>query len=88
MLKKSQIWLPLLAVATVLATGTTARVQAMSEMPGHPRNPSQGLQKIEQPLPVKAGVMGGGVTLIGLELWWFLFSKKKTESPIDEQESS
>ncbi|MCT7963765.1 hypothetical protein NG799_21445 [Laspinema sp. D1] len=88
MLNKFKIGIPLLAVATVLATGTTARVQAMSEMPGHLRNPSQGLQKIEQPLPVKAGVIVGGVTLIGLELWWFLFSKKKTQAAIDEPENS
>ncbi|MCT7977514.1 hypothetical protein [Laspinema olomoucense] len=88
MLSKLQIWIPLLAVATVLATGTTARVQAMPEMPGHQTNPSPGLQKIEQPLPVKAGVIVGGVSLIGLELWWFLFSKKKTQGASEDNESS
>jgi plastocyanin domain-containing protein len=88
MLKIPRIWIPLLAVATVLATGTTVTAQEMSEMPGHQTNPSPGIQKIEQPLPVKAGVIVGGVALIGLELWWFLFSKKKTQPAIEEQESS
>lgn len=88
MLKQLKIGIPLLTVATILATGTTARVQAISEMPGHQANPSPGIQKIEQPLPVKLGVIVGGVSLIGLELWWFLFSKKKTQPAIDEQESS
>jgi plastocyanin domain-containing protein len=88
MLNIPKIWMPLLVVATVLATGTTVTAQEMSEMPGHQANPSPGIQKIEQPLPVKAGVIVGGVALIGLELWWFLFSKKKTQPAIDEQESS
>ena len=88
MLKIPKFWIPLLAVATVLTTGTTVIAQQMSEMPGHQANPSPGLQRIEQPLPVKLGVIVGGVTLIGLELWWFLFSKKKTQPAIDDQESS
>ncbi|AFY81165.1 hypothetical protein [Oscillatoria acuminata] len=88
MLKTPKFWIPLLAVATVFTTGTTVTAQEMSEMPGHRPSQSQGIQKIEQPLPVKAGVIVGGVTLIGLELWWFLFSKKKTQPAIDEQESS
>lgn len=88
MIKTPRFWIPLLAVATFLATGATAIAQEMSEMPGHRPSPSQGIQKIEQPLPVKAGVIVGGVTLIGLELWWFLFSKKKAQPAIDEQESS
>lgn len=79
MLQTSNFWIPFLAVATVLATGTTVSAKEMSEMPRHQANPSPGLQKIEQPLPVKAGVIVGGVTLIGLELWWFLFSKKTTQ---------
>lgn len=88
MLKIPKIGIPLLAVATVLATGTTVTAQELSEMPGHQANPSPGIQKIEQPLPVKVGVIVGGVALIGLELWWFLLSKKKTQPAIDEAESS
>ncbi len=88
MLKMSKIWIPLLVVATVSVTGTTPTAKAMSEMPGHQAKPSPGLQKIEQPLPIKAGVLVGGVSLIGLELWWFLFSKKKTQPAIDEPDNS
>ncbi|PSO84212.1 MAG: hypothetical protein BRC51_09095 [Cyanobacteria bacterium SW_12_48_29] len=33
-------------------------------------------RQIEQPLAVKIGVTAGGSALIGLELWWFLLSKK------------
>lgn len=36
-------------------------------------------QRIEQPLWAKAVVTAGGFGLIGLELWWFLFSKPKTQ---------
>ncbi len=88
MLKITKYWIPLLAIALVSSSAATATSEAMSEMPGHRQSQSQGFQKIEQPLPVKAGVIVGGVTLIGLELWWFLFSKKKTEPAIDDQESS
>ncbi len=35
-------------------------------------------QRIEQPLWVKGVVTAGGFGLIGLELWWFLFSKPKS----------
>lgn len=34
---------------------------------------------IEQPLELKVGVTVGGVALIGLELWWFLLSKSKSQ---------
>ena len=54
-----------------LATATPAQV--------HPDNgfaPS-GFRRIEQPLWAKALVTGGGLGLVGLELWWFLVSKPK-----------
>lgn len=41
-------------------------------------------QRIEQPLALKAGVTGGGIALIGLELWWFLFSKTKVQKVASE----
>lgn len=34
-------------------------------------------QQIKQPLWLKGAVTVGGIGLIGLELWWFLFSKPK-----------
>ncbi|MEA5452149.1 cupredoxin domain-containing protein [Leptolyngbya sp. CCNP1308] len=35
-------------------------------------------QRIEQPLWSKAAVTGAGLSLIGLELWWFLLSQPKS----------
>lgn len=36
-------------------------------------------QPIEQPLPVKLGVVLGGLTLVGAELWWFLGRKQQKQ---------
>jgi plastocyanin domain-containing protein len=35
-------------------------------------------RRIEQPLWLKGAVTAGGLGLIGLELWWFLFSQPKS----------
>ncbi|KPQ33956.1 MAG: hypothetical protein HLUCCA11_16870 [Phormidesmis priestleyi Ana] len=37
-------------------------------------------RQIEQPLGLKVGVAAAGAGLIGLELWWFLFSKNKAQT--------
>ncbi len=37
-------------------------------------------RRIEQPLGLKVGVAAAGAGLIGLELWWFLFSKNKAQT--------
>lgn len=50
---------------------------------------NRGFQKIQQPLAIKLLVSAGGIGLIGLELWWFLFSEKtakKAEEKDDTQE--
>ena len=36
-------------------------------------------RRIEQPLGVKAAVTVGGLALMGLEIWWFLLSKPKSQ---------
>ena len=36
-------------------------------------------QKIEQPIGLKLAVALGGLGLIGAELWWFMFSKTKSQ---------
>ena len=36
-------------------------------------------QRIEQPISLKIGVTLGGLALIGIELWWFVFSKTKSQ---------
>ena len=39
-------------------------------------------QRIEQPLSNKIAVSLGGLGLIGLELWWFLLSKPKSQKAV------
>lgn len=51
---------------------------AMSAMAMDPSTP-ESFRQIEQPLPVKLAVTAGGLSLIGLELWWFLFSQRQTQ---------
>ena len=60
-------------IGSSLLLGTAGKVTA-AEMPHKQVNQ---FHRIEQPLPLKIGVTLGGLSLIGLELWWFLFSKKK-----------
>ncbi|YAI82509.1 MAG: hypothetical protein ACQJCO_02665 [cyanobacterium endosymbiont of Rhopalodia sterrenbergii] len=40
-----------------------------------PRKTNSQFSCIEQPLPLKILVTLGGVGLIGMEVWWFLFSR-------------
>jgi plastocyanin domain-containing protein len=44
-----------------------------------PGSSSNQFQRIDQPLANKVAVTLGGLGLIGLELWWFLFSKPKSQ---------
>ncbi|MBE9100510.1 cupredoxin domain-containing protein [Vacuolonema iberomarrocanum] len=57
-----------------LATGSSAQMthDAVSE-------PNSGFRRIEQPLWTKALVTAGGLGLVGLELWWFVFSQPKAD---------
>ncbi|NJM98394.1 MAG: hypothetical protein HC800_15640 [Phormidesmis sp. RL_2_1] len=41
---------------------------------------SNEFRRIQQPLGLKVGVTAAGIGLIGLELWWFLYSKPKVTS--------
>jgi len=50
---------------------------ATAEMPTHSSEQTSQFRRIEQPIALKVGVTLGGLGLIGLELWWFLFSKNK-----------
>lgn len=42
-------------------------------------------ERIEQPLWLKGAVTVGGLGLIGLELWWFLLSKPKSQKAKTER---
>ncbi len=47
------------------------------QMPGSSSDRS--FRQIEQPLPVKVGVVLCGLTLVGAELWWFLGRKQQKQ---------
>jgi plastocyanin domain-containing protein len=53
-------------------------------MGGDMQSPSKNssFRPIEQPWPVRAGVIFGGLTLVGTELWWFLGRKQQQQQAI------
>jgi plastocyanin domain-containing protein len=51
---------------------------AFAQMSHQINEPQGKFSRIEQPLSNKIMVTVGGLGLIGLELWWFLFSKPKS----------
>ena len=67
MFSKHLLWASLTAFG--LSIGTA------SAMPTHSSGETSQFKAIDQPLALKVGVTIGGLGLIGLELWWFLFSK-------------
>ncbi|XZN90229.1 MAG: cupredoxin domain-containing protein [Microcoleus sp.] len=76
MLHPRQIWVTLASVGIAIAMASGVQAAKMSIEPTHSTTQ---FQTIEQPLGLKVGVTLGGLTLIGLELWWFLFSKAKSQ---------
>ena len=61
------------------ASGTPAQMIHAETTDGSPVQQTSQFQRLEQPLWVKATVTAAGFGLIGLELWWFLFSHPKTQ---------
>ncbi|MGH2412745.1 MAG: hypothetical protein ACRDEA_03420 [Microcystaceae cyanobacterium] len=55
--------------------------KTVAQMPQHRKTfetaPAGQFRRIEQPFWVTGAVTVGGLSLIGLELWWFLLSKPK-----------
>lgn len=62
----------------VLGNFTAPALAQMSHttMPHETMEPGNQFRQIEQPLWLKGVVTVGGLSLMGLELWWFLFSQK------------
>lgn len=65
-------------------SGALAAETTTNGMNQHTAAQSNQFQRIEQPLSNKIIVTLGGLSLIGLELWWFLLSKPKSSSAIAE----
>ena len=57
------------------------------EMPASTGEQTSQFQKIEQPLSLKLAIALGGLGLIGAELWWFMFSKTKSQKASVKQGS-
>jgi plastocyanin domain-containing protein len=62
-----------------IIVGIASGVRA-NQISTHPTSSTAQFRQIEQPLSLKIGVTAGGLTLIGLELWWFLFSKNQVKT--------
>lgn len=74
-----KIWGNLVGLGFLLGISSGVAVAQMPhEMPAAAESTTQ-FRRIDQPLGLKAGVTVGGIALIGLELWWFLFSKTKAQ---------
>lgn len=72
MLKTSKIWGSVISLGLLL--GVASGVKA-AEMPA--QHLGDHFRRIEQPLGLKVAVTVGGLSLIALELWWFLLSKNQ-----------
>ena len=81
MINKSKIYGSLAGLGFFLALiPNVALAQEMEvEMPVSEGEQTSQFQKIEQPLSLKLAVAFGGLGLIGAELWWFMFSKTKSQ---------
>ncbi len=69
-----------LAILIFIALGGQA-----AQIPSESATATTQFRRIEQPLALKAVVTLGGLGLIGLELWWFLFSQTKTQKVYNSQ---
>lgn len=80
MFRKTTIFGSLAGLGFLLSVASNVAVAQMRvEMPASSSEQTSQFRRIEQPLGVKAGVTLGGIALIGLELWWFLWSKTKSQ---------
>ncbi|MEG4342396.1 hypothetical protein QUB70_03790 [Microcoleus sp. A003_D6] len=77
MLNQRQILGSLGSLGIIIGIASGVRANQISI---HHSNSTAQFRHIEQPLSLKIGVTAGGLTLIGLELWWFLFSKNKAKT--------
>ena len=70
---RSTLFSSLIGLLLVLGLATDIPAQ----MSHQDNSPTAEFQRIEQPLWLKALVTSSGLGLIGLELWWFVFSQPR-----------
>ncbi|PSF32936.1 hypothetical protein C7H19_21065 [Aphanothece hegewaldii CCALA 016] len=66
------------------STQVVAQMTHEEMLPSNTEQKNQ-FQKVEQPLWLKGAVTVGGLGLIGLELWWFLGSKPRSQKAETKQ---
>ena len=76
-MNQRMIWGTLTGLGIFIFTASSG--QAVTMPSEHSHSTTQ-FRRIEQPLGLKAIVTLGGLGLIGLELWWFLWSQPKTQT--------
>ena len=76
MVRKSAIIATIGVSIGLISSGAIAQTMREHDQ-STPTTSTSEFQRIEQPLSNKLLVTVGGLSLIGLELWWFLFSKPK-----------
>ncbi len=78
MLKKATLFGTLAGCGFLLGAISGALAAEMPAAHNMPSQSSSQFQRIDQPIANKVAVTLGGLGLMGLELWWFLFSKPKS----------
>jgi plastocyanin domain-containing protein len=80
MLSKKVIFSSIASLGFFFAVASgEAIAQTSSEIPSNEKSQMTAFRPIQQPLWVKAAVTSAGLALIGLEIWWFVLSKPKSQ---------
>lgn len=77
MFNRKNILNVIIVIGLLLATNSPKVIAKVSLEIPISKQENVHFRRIEQPLGLKAAVALGGIGLIGLELWWFIFSKSK-----------
>ncbi len=83
-LNPTYYWLSFAGGLVIMATVGSATAQPLNRSVSQPVLQTQ-FHRVEQPLGLKLAVTGGGLALISLELWWFLFNHPSTERKQDSE---
>ena len=62
-----------------IVVGTIISIFPVGESNMPHSSTDRAFRKIEQPLPIKIGVVLSGLSLVGAELWWFLGRKQQQQ---------